>query len=220
MTISGIPNRHDQSSAKPVELQPPADVLRAFARHAGDWLRPKPPDGLQTPYSLIQLRTALLAGADALERLADLEGEYELTKAHFTDFADEALAARRKLEGQRDAARDELADVSVYSAELWDLLGRSNDQQCQGCGCSPRRQPHQPACRVAAALEVSPPARGREVLAELERLRAAIDAMTPVVARSLAGSGPRSSERALAEAIASHIDVALAKPAATREAGR
>jgi hypothetical protein len=52
-----------------VSLADDAAVLRDFAENAEAWLRPKIPDGLVMPYSLIRLRTALLRGEQALEVL-------------------------------------------------------------------------------------------------------------------------------------------------------
>jgi hypothetical protein len=61
-----------------------ARVLRDLAEHAPDWLRSKMPDGFEMPYSVLQLREHLLAGATACEALqgsrdqrVDLERQVE-----------------------------------------------------------------------------------------------------------------------------------------------
>jgi|GEM_PF-4678604 len=67
--------------AGPPDYVATQQTLRGFARYAADWLKPKMPDGYEMPFSLIQLRTALLAGADALEQLRPTVGPPDLDHA-------------------------------------------------------------------------------------------------------------------------------------------
>jgi hypothetical protein len=76
-----------QAEVEPVEpagRTAASAVLRQFAHSAGDWLKPRIPDGLVAPYSLIQVRLALLTGADALEQADQLQNKVEQMRIALT----------------------------------------------------------------------------------------------------------------------------------------
>lgn len=98
------------------------------------------------------------------------------------------------------ATRDRLADLEMYAAELHDLLTRTTriraagqEGRCTFCHqfpdhahcwwCGIHEPSHLSDCPVAHALQADPPARGRAILEEVERLRAFVrdirGAMTP-----------------------------------------
>jgi hypothetical protein len=82
-----------------------AAILRAIAEHAPEWFTPVIPDGYLMPYGILAARTALLRGANALDRLGEVEaaarsfleadawasfGEYEQAAARLRDALDGA----------------------------------------------------------------------------------------------------------------------------------
>ena len=108
------------------------------------------------------------------DRLAEYENasNWQVNCLCCDSLLDASIAEHQRAE----QAEDSKADLEVYAAELRDLLERSNDQQCQGCGCAPHRETHRPDCRVAAVLQADGPARAREVLEEVQRYKRVVEA--------------------------------------------
>lgn len=133
-------------------------------------------------------RVAVEAAAPVLlqvtrDRLAELE--------HAIDWQTSCTACARMLDAsihdheRAEQAEDRLADLEVYAAELhdfirsveWygtrcnvDITGCEDEDVCPVCDAS-EDEGHRPDCRLAHALQVDPPARGRAILDQVVRLR-------------------------------------------------